>query len=146
MVDLAYDLYKDPRFQPLWDRLVPDEGKCETLEGELLRAIGRIYHDYLNNGFGNNWSGALNFLDTHLGVTKPVCELLSQYSRGRVVRGPSFDQNDPILVALDTLGRSVLTRITTNLSNLTPNPCDMFDLQDKDGWGDREYQGDEDED
>lgn len=37
----------------LWDKLVPEEGEAETVQGEMVRAIGRIQGDYYQNGFGN---------------------------------------------------------------------------------------------
>lgn len=40
-------------YDRLWKRLVPAEGKADTLHGELLRSISRIYYDLYNNGFGN---------------------------------------------------------------------------------------------
>lgn len=46
--------YDETQYKVLYERLVPESGKCETLEGELLRAVSRIYYDYTNNGFGNN--------------------------------------------------------------------------------------------
>lgn len=45
------------KFQAEYDRLraklVPDEGKAETLRGELLRCLGNIYYDCYNNGGWN---------------------------------------------------------------------------------------------
>jgi hypothetical protein len=49
-------LYDVTHYNFLYDQLVPNDGPAEYLEGELLRAISRIHYDYLNNGFGNNWS------------------------------------------------------------------------------------------
>lgn len=40
-------------YDRLWAKLVPDSGRAETMRGELLRAISRIYYDRFNNGFGN---------------------------------------------------------------------------------------------
>ena len=37
----------------LWGALIPQSGSCLTSHGELLRAVGRIYYDRNNNGFGN---------------------------------------------------------------------------------------------
>jgi hypothetical protein len=42
--------------------LIPDRGKCDTIEGELLRAAGRLTYDYYNNGFGNDWSHSYAYL------------------------------------------------------------------------------------
>lgn len=49
-------------YTKFWDALVPLSGKCETVEGELLRAATRINYDYYNNGFGNNWSNSYAYL------------------------------------------------------------------------------------
>lgn len=37
----------------LWAKLVPEEGEAETVQGEMVRARGRIQGDYYRNGFGN---------------------------------------------------------------------------------------------
>ena len=40
----------EDRNEPLYDKLVPGQGKAETLEGEMLRAINRIVYRYYNDG------------------------------------------------------------------------------------------------
>jgi hypothetical protein len=37
-------------FNELAKELIPKEGKAQTINGELLRSISRIYHDIFNNG------------------------------------------------------------------------------------------------
>ena len=37
----------------LYDELVPDEGEAQTVNGELVRVISRLQHEYCNNGNGN---------------------------------------------------------------------------------------------
>lgn len=42
-----------PRYQEysnLWDEHVPARGASKTVEGELVRAVGRLFHEYCNNG------------------------------------------------------------------------------------------------
>ena len=34
----------------LWKELVPNSGEAETINGELIRCIGRLTYDYFNNG------------------------------------------------------------------------------------------------
>lgn len=49
----------------LWKQLVPEEGCAETLQGELVRAIGKIEGEYFRNGmmnWGDGYYGALNML------------------------------------------------------------------------------------
>lgn len=37
-------------YKELYDKLVPSSGSSETLHGELIRAISRLFWDYCNNG------------------------------------------------------------------------------------------------
>ena len=37
-------------FDKKWDELVPANGKCSTIHGELMRCFGRLNYDYGNNG------------------------------------------------------------------------------------------------
>lgn len=44
----------------LWEMLVPHSGEADTVQGEALRIISRIYYDYYNNGccnlcYQNKW-------------------------------------------------------------------------------------------
>lgn len=53
----------------LWEKLVPKEGEAETIQGEMVRAIGRMQGDYYRNGFGNWYSyyyDLSRFLAAHL--------------------------------------------------------------------------------
>lgn len=40
----------EKRNSVLFEKLVPASGKCDTLEGETLRAINRILYRYFNDG------------------------------------------------------------------------------------------------
>jgi hypothetical protein len=40
-------------FFTLFERLVPKSGQADTVQGELVRAIGRMSDEYFRNGFGN---------------------------------------------------------------------------------------------
>ena len=37
-------------YQNLWDTLVPGSGEADTVEGEAIRAVGRLFYEYCNNG------------------------------------------------------------------------------------------------
>jgi hypothetical protein len=130
-------------YNELFERLVPTSGPCETLEGELLRASSRIYHDYYNNGFGNNWSGAFNFLDTHVGLPRHIRARLSGYRLGRCapekfrlddgrVVAP-YSADDPITTVLEELSDLVIERVMRahHTGSYAPSPCDLFALQEK---------------
>ena len=130
-------------YNEYWEKLVPASGPCETLEGELLRAASRIMHDYYNNGFGNNWSGAFNFLDHNLGLIVRWRDTLKPYKCGRVAKNPMFDASDPIAVALEEIMENVVEYVTTANGDYNKNPCDMFDWQERDDYGDEDDYDDE---
>lgn len=56
-------------YQALWDSLVPDMGQADTVQGELVRVIGRLASEYYRNG-RSNWDGGFrkytNYLYRHL--------------------------------------------------------------------------------
>jgi hypothetical protein len=37
-------------YDKLWKELVPSSGSCDTLHGELIRATGRLFYEFCNNG------------------------------------------------------------------------------------------------
>lgn len=42
------------QYEELWELLVPSEGACETLQGEVIRTVGRVHGELYRNG-GGNW-------------------------------------------------------------------------------------------
>ena len=40
--------------EELWDLLVPGRGKAQTMQGEMIRIVGKVLHEILDNG-GVNW-------------------------------------------------------------------------------------------
>lgn len=59
----------DREYAKLWRRLVPKSGKAATLQGELVRAIGRLASEAYRNG-NINWDAGfrafVNFLHRYL--------------------------------------------------------------------------------
>ncbi|MDR2425037.1 MAG: hypothetical protein LBD59_09990, partial [Prevotellaceae bacterium] len=43
------------QFQEFWDAFVPDRGSAETVQGEVIRIVGKVGHEILDNG-GINWN------------------------------------------------------------------------------------------
>ena len=43
----------DAEYKALWKQLVPVSGQADTLQGELVRVIGRLASEYYRNGNGN---------------------------------------------------------------------------------------------
>ena len=48
--------------QALWKELVPDQGNAATLQGELVRAMGRIEAEHFKNGM-TNWGDGSGFYE-----------------------------------------------------------------------------------
>lgn len=40
-------------YEEMYDELVPNEGPAETVKGELIRAVSRLYYEEYNNGNTN---------------------------------------------------------------------------------------------
>ena len=38
----------------LWEELVPASGSAPTIHGELIRAVGRLFYEFCNNGNCNS--------------------------------------------------------------------------------------------
>lgn len=109
--------------------LMPATGNCETIEGELYRASSRIGYDYYNNGFCNNWSGALAFLRKHDMVSVNEYIALEPYQFGnRLDDGSFFEDDCPLQKASIAIHERVIRHILSK-EELTPNTdnVDMFD-------------------
>lgn len=146
-----YDSNRQPReYRVFWDQLIPDSGKAETVEGEMLRAVSKIQHDFYNNGFGNNWSGALAYLQQYLpsfGVNIPhtLWNTISPYATGRTHPNNQKIENN-IGLALDQITDGVMAAIRSANGNYHPNQADMYDMSSPTQWSDDEDDYDEDED
>lgn len=68
----------------LWNDLVPAQGEAETVEGELIRAVNRLFYEYCNNGNCN--AGERQF------VTE--CYSCSNCSGTGEVEDPYFDPEE----------------------------------------------------
>lgn len=45
---------EEEAFQMLWEYLVPPYGKAQTAQGEIVRIVGRVQREFLDNGC-TNW-------------------------------------------------------------------------------------------
>jgi hypothetical protein len=54
---------RQAEYEELWDRLVPDSGQAETVQGELVRVIRRLDSECERNGNGNWDRGFRMFTD-----------------------------------------------------------------------------------
>jgi ankyrin repeat protein len=72
LTNLADNYEWNTVYQELWDELVPPSGNANSLQGELLRSIGKLSDEFNRNG-NINWDhnkalymDMISFLDTHL--------------------------------------------------------------------------------
>ncbi|BCG50264.1 hypothetical protein [Ralstonia phage RP13] len=132
-------------YEQLHAALIPAMGNCETMEGEYLRAAARIYHDLYNNGFGNNWSGAWNFLYQNaelIGINKDHLGDIGHYKCGQVYHHSGDTRDSTAAIAIESITDSVILFIINKNGQYTPsNGVDMFDLQEPDDL----YEEDEDD-
>ena len=52
-------------YNMLYAELVPSKGKAETTDGELLRCISRFYYEKYNNGFCNDMSYEIAYVNSY---------------------------------------------------------------------------------
>jgi hypothetical protein len=52
-----------PTFEELWSQLVPGSGQADTVQGELIRAVGKMRDELLRNGYAN-WDGGYEILSS----------------------------------------------------------------------------------
>lgn len=124
----------------LYDKLVPSDGHCDTLQGELLRASTRISYDWFNNGWGcNNWSGAVVFIEKHI-ADLPVAlsredavelnqhlSYVQEFSHGE----PSPRHRDAVELKVTRIHAIVVGALVAN-PDLIPNTTNMFEYQEED--------------
>lgn len=55
------------QYNELWDTLVPGSGKAKFVQGEVIRIVGRLRHEILDNG-GMNWDADFRAMRNHLAV------------------------------------------------------------------------------
>lgn len=128
--------YQD-EYNQLFTSLVPSMGECETVGGEVIRAVSKIYYDAFNNGFCNNTSGPLNYLEDVLDYKDFAC--VYNVLRFYVNTGGYVNINEDIQEALDKM---VDLAVEFNINNpekaLDVNDVDMLDYTDPDPVYDEE--------
>ena len=114
----------------LFEHLVPVEGMCNTVEGELLRAIGNIYYDFYNNGWGcNNFSGAVNYLRVYNMISLEEKSKLHDYSHGEPFK-PCYDASNEYVLMLEEIYERVVEYIMFRKGERAHNTTDMTFLME----------------
>jgi hypothetical protein len=138
----------EDRFQAAFKKLVPGDGPCETKEGEILRAIGRIQYrwyndgDWWDEGYGCETVGpAVAFLhdilpdDLHKKVYYPLT-----FQKWDDNNGPTNLAKDEAEI-IEMIKEAVTTYVEERIAsgNLSPFTQDMFDWpplreDEEEGW------------
>ena len=125
--------HRNGTYQADYDRLLdlmPMSGKCETVAGEMIRAVSKLGHELYNNGMGNNSSGAVNFLMAKGAISKGIYETIYPMTRGRIYNG-HYD-GDPLQMAIEGAVDQTIKFILDNpILETQENLEDMHDLSDE---------------
>tara|TARA_Y200000002_G_scaffold288508_1_gene242649 strand:+ start:1644 stop:2084 length:441 start_codon:yes stop_codon:yes gene_type:complete len=125
--------HRNGTYQADYDRLLdlmPMSGKCETVAGEMIRAVSKLGHELYNNGMGNNSSGAVNFLMAKGAISKGIYETIYPMTRGRIYNG--YYDGDPLQMAIEGAVDQTIKFILDNpILETQENLEDMHDLSDE---------------
>lgn len=94
-------------YEELQEELIPQMGKAESEEGELLRSISRLYYDYCNNGNGNvfneSWGEVeinpffqefIDYIDIHLYYNASPFKKLDDFINSYKSQDPTFSDEE----------------------------------------------------
>ena len=76
------------KFQNEYNEMIknmPDSYSSISLQHNILIAMANIYHDYHNNGFGNNWGDALLYLRKYASLPDKYFTFLRDYAAGNTI-------------------------------------------------------------
>jgi len=111
----------------LFEKLVPDMGHCDTIEGEMIRAISQVVYRYYNDGdiwhkgYGCETCGpAVVFL------LSPICPLFKEMRKGfkKYRRGNRYER---MLIELNTK----VVEYVESCGEYTASSVDMYDFESK---------------
>ncbi|MFZ3482073.1 hypothetical protein [Sphingomonas sp. 3-13AW] len=123
-------------------RFIPPEGPTAYIEAELLRACNRISWDYFNNGFGNDMSHAVAYIDHyHAPVATPEFLAAWKELRQTALREEWIDCSDTVARQITLVTEEILLRLdrAAKGDHLTPIGPEMFDMPREDVASDRRY-------
>ena len=116
----------EDRCDALFEKLVPSEGRSDTVEGEMIRAICRIGHrwsndgDYFYEGYGAETAGpAHEYLITHIPV-KIRNKLFRIFMKAINKREEEYE------VVIDAAVKVIVEYVEARLDNTTPNTTDLL--------------------
>jgi hypothetical protein len=125
----------DKKFSKLFNELVPSSGNCNTLEGEVIRAVNKIDYrfwndgDYPTVGYGVETSGpALVFLK--LNIQEEFSDIIQKIEE-------CYQEDEKMKIYIDVLKEDVVEWVESKNGKYTPNEDDMYNYQREafDYWG-----------
>ncbi len=136
-----------PVLHDLHKRHIPTEGPSLYLETELMRASARLSWDYFNNGFGNNMSQPVAYIDRyHVPCATP--DFLAAWEKlretvlwGQAVGGCPETERQVTVVAAEIIRRA---DTADREGTLTPRGPELFDMPYVESGIDLEPDEDED--
>ena len=143
----------EKRNKVLYDKLVPESGAADTVEGEILRAMNRLIHRYYNDGdkffegYGTETAGPAHsyLVNSKSAISADLDRIFS-----KIVHSNDHDYKQGIDAALALILDYVEKHEAEGYSE--PNKEDMFDYEsefkneEEDAWdGEDEWYDGEDE-
>ncbi len=114
-------------------KFMPSWGPTEYVETEVMRAIYRLQHDYFNNGFGNNMSQALAFIERfYLPVASR--QFIEAFAEIRQGAEQPWDQPSGLEDYFNTVLVDILVWVQTadQAETLTPIILSLSDMPSRD--------------
>lgn len=117
----------------LFDKLVPSNGSADTIEGEMVRAIMRIWYRYFNDGdyffrgYGKETCGSsVDFLKNETPISKDLSKLLSlaKANAGAPNNRSEYSDDDEYLNGIKRVAKAVTDYVNSKKGKYTPNDKD----------------------
>lgn len=132
----------DEKWNKMFDEFVPSEGKCDTVGGEILRAMSRIVYRWYNDG---------DTVDEYYGSEHNLCKGANYYLMDNVPGFESLESHNLAGYSKDEYDTAVCERLKFVFDYLvshpevfeTPNDVDFIDLAPFEPWVDDEEDDDD---
>ena len=110
------------QYNELWKKLVPDSGKAKTVQGEMIRIVGKVSYEILDNG-GLNWD------DDYRKMLKALSGYMSSFNSSE---NTPVDEANKIIkkISASTNAKTLyrLTEIIVNLVVDNPQPVPLGEV------------------
>jgi hypothetical protein len=131
----------DKEFDALFSKMVPSNGPADTVEGEMLRALTRVWYRYTNDG-DYFWRGygketALNsvkWLTTSSPLKSQMRSIFAEIKRKvspMIVKDKwggehknMFEDNDPYMIGLNKASKIIVDYVKSKKGKFEPNKSD----------------------